>query len=169
MPAKLTSGSVSTTSNTPRQASRRGEPYSGMKRVECTRQRCKQGEGRAGCRQVRDIAQCSGAWPASLPAKQLNVQPGCHHIASSSACGCSACLPACHHRRCPPTCVLLPDVASCRCLPACVTHLRLCRSQVHLLVVPLHVVRHLWLAASEHSTHCRTGSRSKVERAAAER
>lgn len=40
MPAKLGSGSVSTTSNTPKQVSRRAVAYSGMKSVECTRQRC---------------------------------------------------------------------------------------------------------------------------------
>lgn len=44
MPAKLGSGSVSTTSNTPSGSSRRGPVYSGMKSVECTRQRCRQAE-----------------------------------------------------------------------------------------------------------------------------
>lgn len=59
MPAKLTSGSVSTTSNTPRHASRAALAYSGMKSVECTRQRC--AGGRAGGMLRGQDGVCAGA------------------------------------------------------------------------------------------------------------
>lgn len=43
---------------------------------------------------------------------------------------------------------------SCPPLPCPAPHLCLCCPQVHMLIVPLHMVGHLRLAAGEHAPHC---------------
>lgn len=141
MPAKLTSGSVSTTSKTPRHASRAALAYSGMKSVECTRQRC---AGAATGRALRCQGPARRSRGVCAPAgMRLSPGPGCR---AHGPAGIPAAMPpGCHP-------------------PAPVAHLRLGRPQVHVLIVPLHVVAHLRLPAGEHTAHCSGAARRRQQR-----
>lgn len=146
MPAKLTSGSVSTTSNTPRQAPLRCRLlYSGMKSVECTRQRCKQ-EQSGGGGEALGVALRQGKRRLGTPRCTLQLH------APAAAAARTAVATAHRHQA---------------------AHLRLCCPQVHVLVITLHVVGHLGLAAREHAAHCTTArggeGRRRVERSHGQR